>query len=327
MTRRDALTATPAARATFSGWGGSCSGSRPAPCRWPRRGPSGRHSRPARAGATSCCFLSSSRATARSARAGSPAATARLGVQRRSADELARDADRDTGGRRVASPAGRGLHGQSADLHCDEHREVGQRELHRRRRRGSRDHRQGKGTVSAPAGVRGTASTKTCIQKYTAGRGDADRERRDREHLPAGRRLRGSARAHLLSLSVSGSPRVVPPREHRRRWRHEGDARPRPAAVVTHTSAGYQVTLQFSSSRAGVAHRRASRGPRRRRVTFRIAAGPARVGPLPSAARPCTPSGASAPRCSGGSVPRALRRSGDRTAVRLIRRAPTVTLG
>ena len=149
---------------------------------------------------------------------------------------------------------------------------------------------KGKGTVSAPAGkCIGTASTKTCIQKYTAGRsGDADRERRGREHVRRlGRRLRGfrqEADLHAEPERRQVRQRVVPAREHRRRG-GGGVTKATLTSVgrplVTHTAAGYRVTLRFSSSRAGVARVVGLRAGRvGARVTFRIAAGPARVGPF-----------------------------------------------
>ena len=149
---------------------------------------------------------------------------------------------------------------------------------------------RGKGTVSAPAGkCIGTGSTKTCIQKYTAGRtvtltasaaagnafagwGDAcaasAKKPTCRLSLSVGR----SVSASFLPASTGGGAGGVVTKATL-----TSVGRP----LVTHTAAGYRVTLRFSSSRAGVARVVGLRAGRvGARVTFRIAAGPARVGPF-----------------------------------------------
>ena len=150
---------------------------------------------------------------------------------------------------------------------------------------------KGKGTVSAPAGkCIGTASTKTCIQKYTAGRtvtltasaaagntfagwGDACVASAKKLTCTLSLSVGRSASASFVPASTSGGGGgggVT-------KATLTSSGRP----VVTHTAAGYRVTLRFSSSRAGVARIVGLRAGRvGARVTFRIAAGPARVGPF-----------------------------------------------
>ena len=148
---------------------------------------------------------------------------------------------------------------------------------------------KGKGTVSAPAGkCIGTASTKTCIQKYTAGRavtltasaaagntfagwGDACVASAKKLTCTLSLSVGRSASASFLPASTGGGGGGVT------KATLTSVGRP----LVIHTAAGYRVTLRFSSSRAGVARVLGLRAGRvGARVTFRIAAGPARVGPF-----------------------------------------------
>jgi hypothetical protein len=153
---------------------------------------------------------------------------------------------------------------------------------------------KGKGSVSTSAGrCIGTASTKTCVQKFAkgarvtltagaaagntfAGWGDACvasakkltcilkldiGKTASATFLPAtsggGGGGGGGGGVTRATLTSSGRP------------------------IVAHTTAGYRVILRFNSSRAGVARVVGLRAGRvGARVTFRIAAGPARVGPF-----------------------------------------------
>ena len=150
----------------------------------------------------------------------------------------------------------------------------------------------GKGTVSAPAGkCIGTASTKTCIQKYAAGRAVTLTA-----SAAAGNTFAGwgdacvaSAKKVTCTLSLSVGQAVSASFLPATTGGGGGgggvvtgatltsSGRP----LVTHTAAGYRVTLRFNSSRCGVARVLGLRAGRiGARVTFRIAAGPARVGPF-----------------------------------------------
>ena len=189
---------------------------------------------------------------------------------------------------------------------------------------------KGKGTVSTSAGrCIGTAETKTCVQKFAkgarvtltrgaaagntfAGWGDAcvasakkltcilrldTGKTVSATFLPAtsgGGGGGGGGGVTRATLTSSGRP------------------------IVAHTTSGYRVILRFNSSRGGVARLVGLRAGRvGARVTFRIAAGPARVGPVhrqaagllhvPGAPRHRAPPVAGVPRplrrgCAGAAV-------------------------
>jgi uncharacterized repeat protein (TIGR02543 family) len=150
---------------------------------------------------------------------------------------------------------------------------------------------KGKGTVSAPAGkCVGTVTTRTCIQKYAAGRkvlltasaaagntfagwGDAC--------VSAGKRINC---ALTLSTGKSATAAFLPATAGGgggggTTGKQVLTSLGRP--LVAHTAAGWRVILRFHSTRAGVARVVGLRAGRvGARVTFRIASGPARIGPF-----------------------------------------------
>jgi hypothetical protein len=146
----------------------------------------------------------------------------------------------------------------------------------------------GKGTVSTSAGkCIGIASTKTCIQKFAAGAkvaltagaasgntfagwGDACVASAKKLTCVLTLTTGKTVSATFLPATTGGGGVVT-------KATLTSSGRP----LVTHTAAGYRVTLRFNSSRAGVARVLGLRAGRvGARVTFRIAAGPARVGPF-----------------------------------------------
>jgi uncharacterized repeat protein (TIGR02543 family) len=148
---------------------------------------------------------------------------------------------------------------------------------------------QGRGTVSAPLGkCIGAGATKTCIQKYAAGR-----TLTLTAAAAAGNTFAGWAGACFsaarrvncpitLNAAKSVTARFVPVTA-----RGGGGGVSRAVLtslgppIVRHTTTGFRVTLRFDTTRAGVARVTGLRAGRiGARVTFHIAAGPARVGPF-----------------------------------------------
>ncbi len=148
---------------------------------------------------------------------------------------------------------------------------------------------KGKGTVSTSAGrCIGTAETKTCVQKFAkgarvtltrgaaagntfAGWGDACVASAKKLtcilRLDTGKTVSAT---FLPATSGGGGGGVT-----RATLTSSG------LPIVSRTTSGYRVILRFNSSRAGVARLVGLRAGRvGARVTFRIAAGPARVGPF-----------------------------------------------
>jgi uncharacterized repeat protein (TIGR02543 family) len=143
---------------------------------------------------------------------------------------------------------------------------------------------QGRGTVSAPLGkCIGFSATRTCIQKYKAGRTVTLTTTAGAGNTFAGwdgACLSAAKKVNCtltLSTAKSVTARFVP----------GGGAVTPPVLtslappVVSHTAAGFRVTLRFNSTRAGIARVFGLRAGRvGARVTFRIGAGPARIGPF-----------------------------------------------
>jgi hypothetical protein len=146
----------------------------------------------------------------------------------------------------------------------------------------------GKGTVSAPAGkCIGTATTKTCIQKYARGR---------RVALTASAAA-GNAFAGWGNACVAAGKKLTCTLTLATARSVTASFLPRPAGgggggtarvltslgppIVRRTSAGYRVTLRFSTTRAGIARVVGLRAGRvGARLTLRVAAGPVRIGPF-----------------------------------------------
>lgn len=143
----------------------------------------------------------------------------------------------------------------------------------------------GKGSVSAPLGkCIGVGVTKTCIQKYAKGRTVTLTAAAARGNVFAGWDGACVAAAKKPTCTVkldtakSVSATFV-------LSTGGGVARPVLTSlgppIVRHTAAGFRVTLRFNTTRAGIARVLGLRAGRVGvRVTFRIAAGPARIGPF-----------------------------------------------
>jgi uncharacterized repeat protein (TIGR02543 family) len=145
---------------------------------------------------------------------------------------------------------------------------------------------KGKGAVSAPAGrCVGTGVSKTCVQRYAKGRSVSLAVTATAGNTfagwgnacaLAGRRLTCTV---ALDTAKSVTATFVPATTG------GGQAsvltslgRP----IVTHVPTGYRVTLRFNTTRAGIARVVGLRAGRvGARVTLRVAAGPARIGPFP----------------------------------------------
>jgi uncharacterized repeat protein (TIGR02543 family) len=145
----------------------------------------------------------------------------------------------------------------------------------------------GKGSVSAPLGkCIGTGVTKTCIQKYAKGRTVTLTVAAAAGNVFSGWDGACAAAAKkptctvTLDTAKSVSATFVPSTTG-------GGGVTRPVLtslgppIVRHTAAGFRVTLRFNTTRAGIARVLGLRAGRVGvRVTFRIAAGPARIGPF-----------------------------------------------
>jgi uncharacterized repeat protein (TIGR02543 family) len=146
---------------------------------------------------------------------------------------------------------------------------------------------KGKGTVSAPLGkCIGTSVTKTCIQKYAKGRTVTLTAAAAAGNVFAGWDGACVAAAKkptctvTLTTAKSVTATFVPSTGG-------GGGVTRPVLtslgppIVRHTAAGFRVTLRFNTTRGGIARVVGLRAGRvGARITFRIAAGPARIGPF-----------------------------------------------
>ena len=146
---------------------------------------------------------------------------------------------------------------------------------------------KGKGTVSAPLGkCIGTSVTKTCIQKYAAGRTVTLTAAAAAGNAFAGwdgacvTAAKKPTCTVTLATAKSVTATFVPSTGG-------GGGVTRPVLtslgppIVRHTAAGFRVTLRFNTTRGGIARVVGLRAGRvGARITFRIAVGPARIGPF-----------------------------------------------